>query len=403
MARVMKNVVIANREEAVREISMIGADPTGCALMAPKAVHRVIKLTGVTPRQANIIKQEMLSRGGEAAVARGTVDGEVETTDVLLMGTEKQFKMLTAKLKMQPFGLAALARRIEEVLANIDSRNARRQLDCRGKVLTLGERTLVMGILNVTPDSFSDGGRYADPGAALERALQMVEEGADIIDVGGESTRPGHQPVPADEELRRVMPVLELLVREVPVPVSVDTTKAVVARRALEAGAHIINDQWALRADPEMARVVAEYGAPLIIMHNQRGTEYRDLMGDIVLFLEESIEMAERAGIPRERIIVDPGIGFGKTVEQNLEVIRRLRELDCLGRPVLLGTSRKSVIGKTLDLPVDQRVEGTAATVALGIANGADIVRVHDVKEMVRVARMTDAVVRRGGSGQWTG
>ncbi|MDQ0285375.1 dihydropteroate synthase [Desulfofundulus luciae] len=390
----VRNIEIKNRAQALEEIAAVGADQAGCRLMAPKAVHRVLKISGLTPVQANILKQEMLAKGGEAAVARGVVEHAVDKTDVLLMGTLKQFDALLAKLKMQPFGLPALAEEIRRVLQHLEGRPARR-LNCRGKELVLGERTLVMGILNVTPDSFSDGGRFSDPSRAVEHAHRLVEDGADIIDLGGESTRPGYTPVTVDEEMRRVIPVLEKLVQEIPVPISVDTTKAAVAREALEIGAHIINDQWALRADPEMAAVVARYDAPVILMHNQRGTEYEDLMGDMIRFFRESIALALEAGICRDKIIIDPGIGFGKTVEQNLEVMSRLSELDCLGLPVLLGTSRKSMIGKTLDLPVDQRVEGTAATVAVGIAAGVDIVRVHDVKEMVRVARMTDAMVRR--------
>ncbi|OAT80691.1 dihydropteroate synthase [Desulfotomaculum copahuensis] len=390
----VRNIEIKNREQALAEIAAIGADRTGCRLMAPKAVHRLLKLSGVNPKQANIIKQEMLGKGGEAAIARGAADGTVEETDVLLMGTLKQYEALMAKLRLQPFGLAALAGEIRQVLQNLEGRRPCR-LDCRSRSLVLGERTLIMGILNVTPDSFSDGGRFNDPERALEHARQMVADGADIIDLGGESTRPGYEAIPEDEELRRVMPVLEKLPAEIDVPVSIDTTKAGVARRALEAGAHIINDQWALRADPDLAGVAAGYDAPMILMHNQQGTEYRDMMGDMIAFFRESMAIAERAGLCRDKIIIDPGIGFGKTLEQNLEVMRRLRELDCLGRPVLLGTSRKSLIAKTLHLPADQRVEGTAATVAIGIAAGVDIVRVHDVKEMARVARMTDAMVRR--------
>jgi dihydropteroate synthase len=386
--------VISNRVDIQEEFGKIGVDKAGSAIMAPKAMHRLIKVYDLAPRQANIIKQEMLSKGGDAAVTRGTVDSSVDKTDVLMMGTEKQFRAVIKKLRLQPFGLAGLAGQLEETLANMAGRKPR-ELKCRDKKLVLGERTLLMGILNVTPDSFSDGGRFYDIESAVAHARRMEAEGADIIDLGGESTRPGHTPVSPEEELNRVLPVLKALVQEISLPVSVDTTKALVARRALEAGAHIINDQWALRADPEMSQVVAEFGVPLVIMHNRQGTEYRDLMGDMIRYFRESIEAAERAGIARENIIIDPGIGFGKTVEQNLEVLRRLRELDCLGLPVLLGTSRKSVIGKTLDLPPDQRVEGTGATVSIGIAGGADIVRVHDVKEMLRVARMTDAIVRR--------
>ena len=391
------SIEVGNKKEAVEKIAWTGADPAGIRFMAPKAVHRLVMLEGVLPQQANIIKQEMLSKGGEAAIFRGAVDCSVSEGNVLLMGTLRQYDVFLNKLKAQPFGLPSLAVRIREVLRNQEGLGPC-ELDCRGKVLRLGEKTLVMGILNVTPDSFSDTVRCMDPGLAVEQALRMVAEGADMIDVGGESTRPGHTPVEEDEEIRRVMPVLERLVAEIPAPVSIDTTKAEVARRALDAGAHILNDQWALRADPGMAAVAAKYGAPVILMHNQKGTEYRDLIGDMVEYFQQSIQLALGAGILVERVVVDPGVGFGKTLEQNLDAIRRLRELRCLGRPILLGTSRKSLIGKTLDLPAEQRVEGTAATIAVGIANGADIVRVHDVKEMVRVARMTDAIVRRPSS-----
>lgn len=266
--------------------------------------------------------------------------------------------------------------------------------------LELGQRTLVMGILNVTPDSFSDGGRYLDVDAAVAHAREMIADGADLLDIGGESTRPQHTPVGVDEELHRVLPVLERLAPGCPVPISIDTTKATVARRALAAGATIINDQWGLQRDPQMAGVAAEYNAPVIVMQNQSGTHYTELMADIIAFLRRSISIAESAGVSAERVIVDPGIGFGKTPVQNLETLRRLGELRVLERPILIGTSRKSTIGKVLGgLPPDQRAEGTAATVALGIAAGADIVRVHDVREMARVARMADAIVRPGRGG----
>ncbi|WP_027364257.1 dihydropteroate synthase [Desulfotruncus alcoholivorax] len=390
----LHNVVIINKAGILEEFKKIGVDGGGAGVMAPKAFHYLFKVYDLTPRQANILKQEMLGKGGDAAVARGCVDASIEKTDVLLTGTEKQYRAVIKKLRLQPFGLAKIAEQLEEALANLGGRKVR-VLECRGKHLVLGERTLVMGILNVTPDSFSDGGKFNNLESAVMQARRMEDEGADIIDLGGESTRPGHTPISLEEELGRVIPVIKALVQEVGIPISVDTTKAEVARIALEEGAHIINDQWSLRADPNMAAVVAEHGAPLVMMHNQNGTEYKDLMGDMIRFFRESIDIALKAGIERNNIIVDPGIGFGKTVEQNIEVMRRLKELDCLGLPVLLGTSRKSMIGKTLDLPPDQRVEGTGATVALGIAAGVDIVRVHDVKEMVRVARMTDAIARR--------
>jgi len=261
-----------------------------------------------------------------------------------------------------------------------------------------GERTYIMGIINLTPDSFSGDGLGDDMAAALDQARRFASEGADILDIGGESTRPGSDPVSADEEIRRVVPVLERLVAEIPLPISIDTYKAEVARRALEAGARMINDVWGLKYDPELALVAAERKVPLIIMHNQQGTSYGDLVPEVIASLEESIGMAQGAGVAREDIIIDPGIGFGKAVEHNLEIMRRLEEFRSLGRPILLGTSRKSMIGLVLNLPPDHRLEGTAATVALGIAKGVDMVRVHDVSYMVRVCRMSDAIVRGGSS-----
>ena len=257
-----------------------------------------------------------------------------------------------------------------------------------------GERTYVMGIINVTPDSFSGDGLGTDVDAALAHALRFQDEGADILDVGGESTRPGHAPVDEDEELRRVIPLIERLAGSATTPISVDTYKASVARRALAAGATMVNDIWGLRRDPEMAGVVAEAGVPVVVMHNQEAPIYKDVVADVMAILRESLRRAEAAGIPREWVIVDPGIGFAKRPEHSLELLRRLGELRALGCPVLVGTSRKSSIGAVLGLPVEERLEGTAATVAIAIANGADIVRVHDVQAMVRVARMSDAIVR---------
>ena len=251
-----------------------------------------------------------------------------------------------------------------------------------------------MGVINVTPDSFSGDGLGGDVEAALDLARRLVAEGADIIDVGGESTRPDFTPISADEELRRVIPVIENLAAEVSVPISIDTYKSEVARHAVGAGAVVINDVWGLRRDSKLAQVAAEEGVALIIVANQREIAYQDIVPEVMESLRRCMRLALDAGVAWENIIVDPGIGFGKTLEGNLELIRRLGELRGLGRPILLGTSRKSMIGLVLDLPPDQRLEGTAATVALGIANGADMVRVHDVLPMVRVSRMTDAIVR---------
>lgn len=273
-----------------------------------------------------------------------------------------------------------------------------------------GKQTYLMGIINVTPDSFSGDG-VLDIDAAVAQGIQQEKDGADIIDVGGESTRPGSTPLPLEEELVRILPVIEKLAKEVNVPISIDTYKAEVAQRAIEAGASIINDVWGGRMEPEILIVAATARVPIILMHNRSkpkhaklqaalggryvGMEYKDLLGDIKKELQECVDAARAAGISHERIIIDPGVGFGKTVEQNLELLGRLSELRELGFPILVGPSRKSFVGYTLELPPEERLEGTAAAVALSIDRGADIVRVHDVKQMRRVATLTDAVTRR--------
>ncbi|KJE27076.1 dihydropteroate synthase [Geobacillus kaustophilus] len=273
------------------------------------------------------------------------------------------------------------------------------RLQCRGHKLDLNKKTLIMGIVNVTPDSFSDGGRFYDVENAVKHAKRLVAEGADIIDIGGESTRPGADPVPLDEELRRVIPAVKAIAKAVSVPISIDTYKAEVARQAMEAGAHIINDVWGAKADPDMARVAAAYDAPIILMHNRRDMAYRDLISDMIADLKESIRIVKEAGVKDESIILDPGIGFAKTVEHNLEVMRRLDEFAALGYPLLLGTSRKRFIGHVLGVPVEERVEGTGATVCLGIMKGVHIVRVHDVLPIARMAKMMDAMLGKGESG----
>jgi dihydropteroate synthase len=274
-----------------------------------------------------------------------------------------------------------------------------------------GSRTYIMGILNVTPDSFSGDGLGTDLGATLRQAEQMVAEGADLLDVGGESTRPGAEPVGLDEELRRVVPVVEALARRFDLPISIDTTKAEAASRAVEAGATMVNDIWAMRHDPAMVGVVAEAGCWVVLMHNREAVpsvdevgghyadvRYADVVAEVGAWLLEATRAAESAGVRRERIVLDPGLGFGKTYRQNLELIRRLSELRVLGYPLLVGASRKSFTGRAQRLPVDQRLESSLATMVLCIAGGADVVRVHDVGPAVRAARMADEIVRRTGA-----
>lgn len=275
-------------------------------------------------------------------------------------------------------------------------------MNCRGIELTIGETTHIMAVLNITPDSFSDGGAYLDVNAAVVHAKTMVKNGATILDIGGESSRPGAEPVPIDVELNRVLPVIQAIHdEELNVPISIDTNKAVVAKQALEVGAHIINDITALSGDVEMGNVAAKMGAGIVLMHMkgrpltmQRTPHYKDVVSEIYNYLKNRIDYAESKGIDPNLVIIDPGIGFGKTTEQNIQILKKLTVLKQLNRPILIGTSRKSFIGKLLNLPVSERVEGTIATVCWSILLGADIVRVHDVKAISRAVKMTDILYR---------
>ena len=274
------------------------------------------------------------------------------------------------------------------------------KIECGPYTLDYEQKTIVMGILNVNPDSFSDGGKYNEVDKAVERAIQMVEDGADIIDIGGESTRPGYTEISVEEELERVIPIIERLKMEVEVPLSIDTYKGEVARQSLRAGAHVINDIWGAKRDSNMATIAAEYQAPLILMHNRDNLNYTSFLEDVVSDLQESIDIAIGAGVSNEKIILDPGIGFAKDLNGNLEMMRGLDRLVAMGYPVLLATSRKSLIGNVLNLPVEERIEGTGATICYGIQKGCQLIRVHDVKEMTRMARMMDALM---GKGEYSG
>jgi len=294
---------------------------------------------------------------------------------------------------------------VEAALAKGFAVNQSGTTRCGNTEFRWGERTYVMGIVNMSPDSFSGDG-VTNVEAAGAQAHRFVSEGADILDIGGESTRPGSSPIPVEEEIRRIVPVIERVASELAVPISIDTYKSEVARRALEAGATMLNDQWGLKKDGQLAELAAERGVPIILMSNQRDKggydagaqrdsgHYEDVMAEVISSLRKSMETAAKTGVLPENVILDPGIGFGKTWQQDVEIIRRLRELKVLGRPIMIGPSRKSLIKMVLNVPPNERVEGTAAVVAIGIANGADIVRVHDVKQMVRVCRMSDAIVR---------
>jgi dihydropteroate synthase len=272
-------------------------------------------------------------------------------------------------------------------------------IQCGPYTLDYGKKTLIMGILNVTPDSFSDGGKYYNLDQAIEHAKQMVENGADLIDIGGESTRPGHTPLSVEEELERVIPAVSAISEHVHVPISVDTFKAEVARQSINAGAHIINDIWGATRDPKMAAVVAELNVPIILMHNRTNRDYQHFIRDALNDLYESIMLVKNAGVTDENIILDPGIGFAKDYSEDIEMMRNLDKLVATGYPVLLATSRKRMIGNATSLPVEQRVEGTGATVCYGIQKGCQMVRVHDVKEIARMAKMMDVLLGKGDAG----
>lgn len=391
----IRPLCLTSRGAASREMERIGVDPAGIARMLPKLDQQAVLIPKLRAVSANIIKQEMLSLGGDAAVARGTVACSVEQTDVLLIGNRKQLLGLCEKLKLQPFGLKQVATALSEQLHRQQPshwQTSRRRLSL--------DKPLIMGILNVTPDSFSDGGKFTGLDGAVAHALQMESEGADLIDIGGESARPGAPQISAEEERARVLPVVEALANKLSIPISIDTWKSSVADACLQAGAEIINDISGLGFDPAMADVVARHHAGLVLMHTrgtpqemQQDTSYDNLLGEVLASLKNSADLALQAGVTAGQIAVDPGICFAKDLQGNLVLLRRLSELHCLGYPLLVGTSRKSFIGKVLQKPEPHdRLFGTAATVALAVQHGAQILRVHDVAAMRDVALMANAI-----------
>lgn len=379
----------------------IGAEPVSWPKMAQKATFITFHIRGLSNKAATILKQEALSKDGEAVVSRRTLQDLSATTDVLLALTERQLHILLRDLKDQPFGLAKLATEIETTWARYGQGPA--PITVRKLQLDWSGTPLVMGILNVTLDSFSDGGKYGTFEAAITHADIMVSEGVPIIDVGGESTRPGSEPVPEEEQLRRVIPVIEALRQKHPtLIISIDTTRAAVAQAALKAGADIINDVSAGSDDDQILSVAAKAGTPYVLMHRsapvsvmQEHTDYDDVVTDIYDWFVTHIECCEDAGINRSQIIIDPGIGFGKTANQNLTLLNRLHVFRGLGLPILVGSSRKRFIGDTLNRGVDDREFGTAATLAICTLHGANIVRVHSVSQMQDVVSMTQAIRRK--------
>ncbi len=378
-------------------LAATGATPEGIALMTDKFLQSVIEVPDLTSREALILKQEMLSLGGEASVSGSALRDLDLMGDVLLAGTRKQYGSLVEKLKQQPFDLPAVGRGLGSLLDG-GRPWCRIAFTARGRKLDLPPAR-VMGVLNVTPDSFSDGGRFIDTENAVEQGLRMAREGADFIDVGGESTRPFSEPLSAAEEKERVIPVIEEIRRRTECLISVDTYKSDVAAEALEAGAHIVNDVYAMRYSEDMAEVVRQYDAGIVLMH-MKGTpqdmqiepDYDNMLKEVYLFLRERGEAALEAGIPAENIMVDPGIGFGKRLCDNLEIVRNAGAFSSLGYPVLIGPSRKGFIGQITGRPVTERLSGTVAVSALAACAGAHVLRIHDVEEVLSGIRMAEAV-----------
>lgn len=405
---------ISHPQEIKRIMQDISVDNGGIKIMLPKAITHLLKINSLSNIAANILKQEMLSLGGDVAIARGALTGKTKTTDCLLMGNLSQFNRLNENLNKQPFGLNRIKQDLSRALT--DFQRDKFILNLGRYMLNLNKRTQIMAIVNLTPDSFSGDGLYRQ-GLSGDSPLRgqspvrnwtvpyverLIEDGADIIDLGGESTRPGAKPVSLKEELKRTIPVIKLLARKIKVPISIDTYKPEVARQALDNGAAIVNDITGLR-NPKMAKVIARYKAGVVIMHMkgnpltmQNNPVYKSLIDEIIEYLQIAINKTVSFGIDKEKIIIDPGIGFGKTLEHNLEILKNLSEFKVLGRPILVGPSRKSFIGKILNLGPDERIFGTVSSCILAAKAGAKILRVHDVKEVRQALKITDAIGRCG-------
>ncbi len=397
-ARVLEWTSLA---EVARELEATDSDPEGVGIMVRKGQVYPVRLDGVSLKAAPLLKQEILAVGGDSAHARGIADHTATTTSVVLLATWGQYRYLLPKLRRQPFRLAEVADEVERALRAHVARGAR-VIPGAHRSLTVGERTRVMGVLNVTPDSFSDGGRYLEPAAAVAHAERLVAEGADVIDVGGESTRPGASPVSAEVEWSRIAPILAHLAEALSVPLSVDTRHPEVAAKAIDAGADIVNDVEGLRSDA-MRRVVARSHAAVVVMHMrgtpptmQQNVPEGDVRGEVYRALAEATDRAREDGIPADRMLVDPGLGFGKTPEQSADLLAHVGEFRGLGYPVVVGASRKSFLGwATGAAAPSDRLEAGIAAAVIAAERGAAIVRTHDVGPTVRALALVDALERR--------
>lgn len=391
-------LAIRTPEDLLREISALGIDRDASRVLSCESFTHYLKLETMDPETIRYCRDTVDALGGKLLFS-AEKSRKSDHTAALIVGNLAFFRRLSSQCSGDPKKMEALQRELRTMVACL-SENSSLIVEYNGRKIDFSSRTYIMGIVNVTPDSFADGGRFFDYKKAVEHALGMAEDGVDIIDVGGESTRPGALPVEVKEELRRVIPVIKGIVKEVDVIVSIDTTKASVAEAALTEGAAMVNDVSAFRFDPDLAALAAKRNVPVALMH-MRGTprtmqenvHYSDLLSEIMQFLRERISFALRSGIEREKIIIDPGIGFGKSPERdNFTILRNLAEFKCLGRPLLIGPSRKAFLGRLLNLPVESREEATAGAVAAAVMNGANIVRVHDVKKMKRVVAVVDSI-----------
>lgn len=380
----------SDSREFEKIFSRLHVDKTGIKIMLPKTEQLLVFVDSLNVPAANILKQELLSTGADAALHKGACNFSVRETPCLLIGRKDQFLHLIKKLLAQPFGLKRLAAELKETLKAYESIPA--PMSIGSKRFDFANGPLMMGIINVTPDSFSGDGLSGSLDSILQKAETLIKGGADILDVGGESTRPGSTRVPLSEERKRVIPAIKGIVKRFAIPISVDTSKSQIAEEALDVGAHLVNDVTALLGDRKMVEVVKAHNAPVVIMHHRFKSNPRDSIGEICEFFGERLSFLEKRGIANEKLILDPGIGFGKDAKQNLLILKHLREFKIFGRPILLGPSRKSFIGKVMGAGAGERLPGTLASIVRGHANGAHIFRVHDVREARQALALSQAI-----------
>jgi len=393
----IRQIFLNDESDAFNEFLKIGATNAGSKIMSAKFVNIAIRIDGIDNKAANILKQEMLVRNGDVVTSRDALYSSDGKTNVIVFGTRKNIESMIEKIKLQPFGLKNLATELTNFLNNVD--NNTNILKIGKKEFNLKEKVLIMGIVNVTPDSFFDGGKYYDIEAAYKRVDQIFSEGADIIDVGGMSTRPGSDPVSIEEELRRVIPVIKYIKNNYDILVSIDTYRSQVASEAINCGAEIVNDISGLNFDKNLVKVVADTNSCLILMHikgtpkdMQKNPYYDDVIDEIYNFLKNQSDIALNNGAKKDNIIVDPGIGFGKTFEHNLIILKKLANFKSLGYPILIGASRKTFTGVLMNLPPEERLESSLAAATISVLNGANILRVHDVKETIKAISLAKAI-----------